>query len=398
MPEKARTGGRASRGRWIPWVVSSLVALALVELLLARLVSAGRLEIDRPSYYLPNVRSEFWVDIDPVFGVWHRPHSSYRHVRACFDVVYRANSYGARDRERARRSDLARVIVVGDSFIEGYGVPFGRRLSDLLEARTGLEHLNFGSAGHFGPLQYALVYESLARDFDHEAVLVGILPCNDFTDDDPDYARVAYAGRYRPTLEGAYPDYRLVYPSAAPARRAESRGRRAIRLAKAFLREYTYTYRFLWYLKEHAARTSAAGGPDGSERYSGYYDFTDAQFDRMRYALERLVKDAGGRPVAVVAMPLLPDLLRYEREGRATPRLSERLGSLCAAMGVEYLDLLPLFHERKAQWDSLYLPCDGHWSAAGHEAAEEMLRSELPLYAPGGRGALEEAAVRRREG
>ena len=57
---------------------------------------------------------------------------------------------------------------------------------------------------HFGPYQEYLVYRDLAREFDHDAVLVGVLPGNDFANIDFDLARTLprHDYRYRPYLVG----------------------------------------------------------------------------------------------------------------------------------------------------------------------------------------------------
>ena len=134
-----------------------------------------------------------------MFGVWHRPNGHYIHKGGCYNVEYVTNSYGARDVERTMRPSLPRAVVLGDSFIEGMAVPAEDRLTNLLEKDTGREHLNFGTGGDFGPLQYSLLYKTMAADFDHDLVIVGVLPDNDFHDMSLSYWKArGKAGRYRP--------------------------------------------------------------------------------------------------------------------------------------------------------------------------------------------------------
>ena len=126
----------------------------------------------------PNYRlsyNGFDTDINPAFGIWHRPNSRYLHQGGCFSVEYTTNSYGARDVERSLHSTQPRTIMLGDSFIEGYCQSNKARLSNLLEKRTGREHLNFGASGGFSPLQYALVYRTMAANFDHKSCVGGRL-------------------------------------------------------------------------------------------------------------------------------------------------------------------------------------------------------------------------------
>ena len=58
-------------------------------------------------------------------------------------------------------------------------------MTNLLERDTGHAVLNFSSSGNFGPLQYLIVYQQLASTFEHDGIMVGLLPDNDFEDNDP---------------------------------------------------------------------------------------------------------------------------------------------------------------------------------------------------------------------
>ena len=125
------------------WLAGTALTVFLLEAALGWLCNSGRLQISKPSYSLANVRSRFWVETNAAFGVWHEPFSAYRHITACYDVTYRANAFGARDRERTLASGgRPRVVVLGDSFAEGYGVATADRLSDRLERASGVEFLN----------------------------------------------------------------------------------------------------------------------------------------------------------------------------------------------------------------------------------------------------------------
>ena len=65
------------------------------------------------------------------------------HQKRCFKATYSTNSVGARDVERSPAAARPRAVVLGDSFLEGWGLPAAERLSNLLEESTGVEHLNF---------------------------------------------------------------------------------------------------------------------------------------------------------------------------------------------------------------------------------------------------------------
>src|SRR5262245_54115015 len=129
-------------------VLVTVITLLALEAGTAVGIRTGLISVKPPSYSLDQVRARpFWRDMNPAFGVWHEPNRTYRHRSNCFDVRYRANAYGARDPERTVQSERPRVVVLGDSFVEGFGVNESERMTTLLERDTGIEHLNFGIAG-----------------------------------------------------------------------------------------------------------------------------------------------------------------------------------------------------------------------------------------------------------
>lgn len=103
--------------------INFIVFGVLAELLCLVYINVTNWPSSKPSYRV----NSFWADINPVFGVWHRPNGHYIHKGGCYNVEYVTNSYGARDVERTMRSSLPRTVVLGDSFIEGCA---GRRSVD----------------------------------------------------------------------------------------------------------------------------------------------------------------------------------------------------------------------------------------------------------------------------
>ena len=176
------------------------ITFVLLEIVLAIYIRVAEIKIELPTYTLQNTHS-FWYDLDENFGTLHLPNDEYRQKKYCFDVVYETNSKGFRDAEREVKGKNRRVITLGDSFTEGVGVNVSARLTNLLESDTKIPHLNFGLAGNFGPTQYWMLYKTHAMNYSHDAVLVGILPSNDFIDDDYEIGLKAGGNRYRPFLK-----------------------------------------------------------------------------------------------------------------------------------------------------------------------------------------------------
>lgn len=355
--------------------MQALVFLALLELGLQAVVRLGLLEVSLPSYRTDNAWS-FWVDIDPHFGVWHLPHARYRHAKACFSVPYRANAFGMRDSETSQAHAGKRVVVLGDSFAEGWGVADGKRLPDLLERSTGIEHLDFGTSVDFDPVQYWQLYRTKAKAFGHDAVLVMILPNNDLPEGSTTEERDAGA-RWQPRLTGTYPDYRVTYPP----RRFEPEPRNTARYWVNLPGEFWLTYRTAMFVVAYisAVRAHNAGEAEaGALQRSRYYNFTRAEFDRLRYSVEQIVKEADGREVMVATIPR-PDDFAAAATGKSPP-LTQELRRITEQGGARFLDLLPQMRAAgpATRW---FLTCDGHWSESGHAEAEKIIRAAWPYYA-----------------
>jgi len=343
--------------------VSLALTFILLEVGLAWLCSSGRLKIAKPSYCLSNIGSRFWADSNPFFGVWHDPNSSFKHVSPDYNLTYHANSLGMRDKERTLKSHgKKRVVVLGDSFIEGWGVASEDRLSDRLERMTRLEHLNFGTSGSFGPTQYLMLYTHLAKSFEHDALIIAILPDNDFLDDDYEYGRVMHADRIRPFYIGTKPNFELIITKP----QLPSPGSK---LLEQTLLTLTYTGNLIKYFKtlsRHGQATIPAN-------YAGYFDFTPIQWDRLEKVLQEFRHAAPSLPILVLTIPCDTDIQRTEKYGTAP--LPAKMQELCSSLGMQYLDLMPAIKATPEGWQACYLKTDRHWNSRGNEiAAAEILK------------------------
>ncbi len=348
--------------RLLALAASSLAALLLFEVGSCVSVERGWLASPRPTRVLP----KYWRGDHPSFGVWRHPDVEYEHTTACFRARYRTNSLGARDRERRRQAPLPRVVVLGDSQMEGWGLAEDERLSNRLEAATGIEHLNFAMA-HFGPYQSLIAYRELASGFDHDAVILGLFPMNDFIDIDLDLARrmPGYEYRYRPYLLGAAPDFAHVDHREPLPRR--------------LLRRHSYAFNALLHALLLRSQVpvedfkALRGG--GRKLASWFYDFEEAQIRRLERILELWAEAARDKRLALLLIPSQRDLERFAREGPAP--LARRLGRFAEGHGIRIVNLLPGMAQRGVPFERLFLSCDYHWSALGNAVALELAREEL---------------------
>lgn len=101
-----------------------------------------------------------------------------------FDFTVRINNLGFRDREtQLEKSHAVRVVVIGDSFVYGWGVALEDTWVKDIERRLreggrDIEILNLGVPG-FGPSQYADTAEDVIPLLNPDIVLVGLLQGDD---------------------------------------------------------------------------------------------------------------------------------------------------------------------------------------------------------------------------
>jgi hypothetical protein len=357
------------------WAALALWTLILVEVVAAAYFLTFARANYRPLYLAQRDDHWLWRTEREDWGAWRPPSSTAHGTSRCFSVTYRSNSYGARDRERSVTATGLRAVVLGDSFVEGYGVDEEKRMSNLLEHDLGYEMVNFGSID-FGPLQYAILYERLARRFDHDLVIVGVLPSNDFLDNDLEFYR---AWRHYRPYYGKDGEVVYVRPRPDPdeatliSQRAEVRpGRRgfirnAIRLFWLYgvYRELRHEWMFLT-------------DPTPSE-YVGYFETDRVRISNVTQSLLAIQRSAAPRPVLVVFIPEYRDLRYVEMHpGSADASVVARMRRVLETSGIETIDLLKEFmnkeFDREESYRQLYLPCDGHWNDAGHRAAFEVIK------------------------
>lgn len=114
------------------------------------------------------------VQLDDLLGWRLAAGTRDQHVSANFVQEYVIHSMGFRDVERSvSRSpdDPPRLLVFGDSQIFGWGIPLGRRLTDIAEAESGIELWNMAVPG-YGLDQQVLSYRRDAGDTHADGVIL----------------------------------------------------------------------------------------------------------------------------------------------------------------------------------------------------------------------------------
>lgn len=342
------------------FLVVSLATYIGIEAICFLFITTGYIPAAKPSFKLKWTIKDYPLqvaDIDSIWGAWHYP-GTHKYQKDCFNITYSINSYGARDAERSKKSDSSeRVVVLGDSFMEGYGVPVENRLSNILEQKTSIEFMNF-ACSNFGLTQEYLVYKHLASTFDHSTVLIGFLPFNDFRDDNPDNMSNTSFKRYRPYFLKGTIGYSLAYNETTLtqstltkesfAKTENTLPKKLIRLSKS----YSFWGNILSYFRYQKITKKE------KNEYSYYYNYTEDEANRFYFIIQKIKETAKDKRIILLAIPTTDDINAYKKKGGSP--LSVALINFCKREGVELIDLLPIL---SAQNSNLYLSCDGHWNS-----------------------------------
>ncbi len=337
--------------------------------------------------------------------------------------------------------DTFRILLLGDSYVEGLRVPLERTFGKVLEAELNAgapagqryEVVNAGVSG-WGTDQQLLWLRNEGVKYQPDLVLLSFFPGNDFQNVS-EALEVANMGRvqkpfFQRTAEGLALRYHPFDPATAPQPdqpdSANDPTEGAVdRLAgvRSWLAGHSALYRFTANVLDEAApglalplarwglidapqtMATAAVGPDYVPvAYGIYHQPLAAEWTEAIALAGDLVQvmqketAALGSRLALVSVPapeqVYPErwqriVQRYtpmqagrwdlEQPGRAAQQAAEQAG-------VPFLDLLPIFRQAAAaSSEPLHLRVDGHWTPAGErlagEATADFLRS-AGLLAP----------------
>lgn len=381
------------RAIWAGNLAALCFGLALsvggAELLLrvmAALAPGGKEQMERLDY----------TEHDPLLGWRKKAGSRATYVRREFRSEFAINSRGLRGPERpyARPATTARVLVLGDSFVEAYTVADGATLTDLLETalrRTRpcpVEVLNGGTSGYSTDQEYLFYREEGLR---YGASLVLVLT---FANDIPFLVSERYYGFSKPLLDfesvpprvvnAPVPISNVQRPPPAPVEAPTSYLFEAVRdrVQRLSPRFHDRLAGFgLW----PPMRRLPANEEINLYRVPAYrhLDRHWSAYTWTLQSIERAAQPEGAR-LAVVHVPNRMEvvdadheatLARYglEREHFDRSAVRDRIEAIAGRVGLPFLDLAPALRGANRLLRPVYLPTDPHWNERGYAVAAEAI-------------------------
>ena len=355
-----------SRGRGI--VMALLTMAVATGLAVVAVEVALRIADYPPAGFSP------WV-LDRDTGMALAPNLDQRMVRAEFDVPFRTNSLGLRDDEVGPKQ-RPRILLIGDSFTVGYGVPRAETYGDRLEKGLGVEVVN-AAVGGFDLINQVHYMRAKGAALEPDLVVFGLYLGNDLTGN---FLYRWEEGR------GLVPekDYPVRVPNRIHLLELLRNYRYSRRATQADRREWQPYVDYLRML-ERAPGEAAAHYDISRElltRLKGEVAATGAQLLVVMFPY-RTVVEAEAAKAFKATLPGFDTVYDLDRPRR-------EMAAHLSAIGVDHLDLTEALRRADRERDRgspLYYPYDGHFTRDGHRVvAEAVLPRVRALLAPPGDG------------
>jgi hypothetical protein len=347
-----------------------------------------------------------------------------RHRGTEFDYTFQTNSLGLRGPERAfeKAAGTQRVLVVGDSFVAGFGVRdeavFTVWLERILNGSAGSNRVEVINVGRNGTstIRELDLYRSIGRRFEPDVVVLAFYVGNDLVEvvqehDAEELRRWHPSGVIRRAAYGLCPNLYLelaLLKMSAEARQTEERRsdeeilialrRMCGELGGDFEAAKAAYGRLPADVKEALAgrllrdhQVLAACCDPGRLRRALAPDdeFFARAWPRVDRHLE-LLREAAGEDKARFVVLIIPDAVQVDPKAQrfaaeigfevdeawltSTSRTQAAVVDWCRHTDVPCLDLTDKLRQSA---EPLYYRQDGHWNEAGHERAAELLAEFL---------------------
>lgn len=360
-------------------------------------------------------------EYDPQLGWRHVPNRTIKHIQREYTITESFNSRGARGPEYAldKPPGMYRIVVIGDSFAEGFSVEFEDLFSEILKQRLNdqldqrFEVINLGVAG-YSTDQELLLYRTEGKRYNPDLTIL-ILYDNDVWFTGQAYYSMMRRG-HKPLFTIVEGKLKLTHvPVPPPVPQVDSKSADLflkdgvpfrIRI-KSSLEKYSYLYRWIRQrIKNTASLYSLAQSlgiaePPEAEnpipmpkQYGVYQDPYTPEIRNAWTVTEALLAElkketrSVGSELVVFHAPLhatvyAEDWERFKRnygltaDGWNRDRVNQELGEVLERLKIDFLNPVKLMRQQAKvlarDGERLYYEGDIHWNRNGNGLVGEML-------------------------
>lgn len=365
---------------------------------------------------------KLFCEYDALLGWRKIPNAKGVHRTSEYSVIERMNSKGIRGPEYSynKAEGEYRVLILGDSFAEGYTVEFHNLFSEVLKRKLNSERdaycevVNAGTGG-YSTDQEILFFQNEGEKYRPDLVILA------FCDNDVWYNNKSESGRgyYKPLFKMVEGKLQL---RNVPVTKIEIK-KKFIERIKEWFREKSYIYNFLvakvknnHYLYPLAIKLGLAQDVNvlitDSKKSSGQIVPVPSEFRVHSKRHDNVLDEAWTITEALLvefrkeAESVGGQLLVFYAPSRAAIYLEEwdamkekyglsdtdwdinhvglELENICKRNNIDFTNPVQLFklkaNRLSKEGKRLYFFLDGHWNDYGHELAGEILAKHIHSY------------------
>ncbi len=282
------------------------------------------------------------------------------------------------------------AVVLGDSFMEGYGVEQEELWPSLFERETGKDILNLGQSG-FTTNQYRALLDRSRKWVTPKNIIVCVF-YNDFEErlalPSLDKLDPVSAGMWNIRSPSQYWNFWLLKNSfvyrilrAPDIIYREARDARASRNEKSLIpRTIVHEEPGLELVLQFQLRPDSqevAGHNAADDEWKKIRGFMDADIRGIQELAKKM-----GSGLAVLYLPSKEQAYAHliQKDYRLSADINERnaiVRDICKGLSIPFLDLTDTFRAPAQKGEQLYWRLDGHWNPRGHALAESAIRKWL---------------------
>jgi len=383
--------------------VRRLVKLAVLVASLGMAAGLAELAL-RVSHYGEANRTPLQklMEYDPLLGWRHKRNVSGDMVSDEYRVNVHYNAEGWRDpaEKFGKRPNVFRIVVLGDSFVDGYTIPVQDRFTEVLEANLGSQFdvINLGVAG-YSTDQELLLLDQEGWKYEPDLVVLAFYYNDIWGNGSQHFSESTRTQKPVFFLDagGNLSLSNVPVPHPASVLQDHFRLYDLVRTAVKKNR-LLYSAAVKAGLAERNlpddSRPAPTGAAGGAEEFAVYHSTETAELAREWSITQALLRKMNqevvkrGARLMTLYVPTRIELSPAEWSSARLPPdydpsvVVRHLLKICQAEGIPYLD--PSDRFTTVGTDRLYYSRDPHWNAAGHRVVGETLAEYIRHCAASG--------------
>jgi lysophospholipase L1-like esterase len=323
---------------------------------------------------------------DPLLGWRIKPntHTTIREPDYSTVLDFGPKGLRGKDIPYMKSSGVSRVLILGDSLVDGYSVPLENRVSEVLESRLGprAQVVNLGVSG-YSTDQELLMLESEGMKYQPDLVVLFLYYNDIWMNGERLVGRATFKPFFKLDKSGNPVLMGVPVPHPSPA--LEDRFKFYALIRDVIKRNYglykVVTLGHGW----PAAALPMPGGAGGTADQFRVYQKEDAPELKRVWAITRALlkrmnqetQEHGGRFLVFYApsrVELSPEEWRQSNipDTYAADVVLRHVTEICTAEGIALLDPTERFREARKDGPLSYAH-DIHWTKAGHRVTADLL-------------------------